>query len=264
MYSNSLFIMAFENKAVMNLLFRTEMMKTVFDDLRSAEIKIPTKIQPRNECGPLHRCKSLPIVAINFRQSIAAAGDANNCSPSAVPVEQQTEELRNSVLHINQLSEETNNAVLSDAEILGLNDRPSSPPKYRKIKLANYAGPQFRRCMDLVDQIVNAPLTDDLEIDTYVPLPALETPAKSSDAQAVQTSKDIVDRWTVRRYSSMPNIHVHFGVTGVDSEQENCDVSREETRQAAGAGDLNVQPKRRKSIWSRTKRLFRRLFCCVA
>jgi len=81
--------------------------------------------------------------------------------------------------------------------------------------------------MDLVDQIVNAPLTSEFEMDTTILPPALETPAKSSNVQAVVARQEIVDRWAMRRYSSMPNIYVHFGVTGVDPEHDSYDVSRD-------------------------------------
>jgi len=217
------------------------------------------------------RYKSLPNIAIMvFRQSNAAAGDANIiiCSPSAVPSEQPPADLRNTVSHINPASEATNKTVLSDSEILGLYERPVSPPKYRKISFANYAGPEFRRCMALVDEIINSPLANESEMGTSVSPPALETPAKSSDVRSVQPSRDITDRSTVRRFCSMLNIRLYVfrrcWPGDSNTEQDTCDVSREETRHAAGAGDLDLQPRRRKSIWSRTKRFVRRLFCCVA
>jgi len=130
-------------------------MKIVFADLRLTEIKIPVEIQLRNESGPMiQRCKSLPNVDINFHESIAAAGDANNMlSVAAVPVDQPSAELCNPVSHINPVGEPTNNTFMSDADILGLYDRPPCSPRYRKISLANYEGPEFRRCMDLVDQL---------------------------------------------------------------------------------------------------------------
>jgi len=253
----------------------TERMQKVFADLRSTKFHIPRKLPFRNNgTGTLIRnYKSMPNIAIYFHNKpTEVAGDAKICSPSAVPAEQPSE-MCNAVSHIKPVSEAINRTAfstpLSDAEVLARLERLANLPRYRKICLANYAGPQFRYYMSLVDEKINSPLVDESEMDTSMDT-SIPQPTETSDVRPVQASQDIiVDRSTLRRCASMPNIHVCFELVGVNlhshnPEQDTCDGIRSETRQAAGAEDIDVQPKRCKSIWSKTKRFVRRLFCCAA
>ena len=54
----------------------------------------------------------------------------------------------------------TQQSYRSDAEILGIDlfGKPAAAPVYRKIQLANYAGPAFRAAMAVVDAAFNSPL----------------------------------------------------------------------------------------------------------
>ncbi|CAI6346632.1 unnamed protein product [Macrosiphum euphorbiae] len=145
----------------------------------------------------------------------------------------------------------TQPGYLSDAEILGLDLYVKPPePVYRRIQLPNYAGPEFRAAMAIVDATFNWPLVLAGENVTFDPTADLVQAPPTPEVEERRTDDQIllerdVDPVT-RRWSSDRNVSW---------------ISESET----GEEDTKPQGKERhRTLWCRTKQFFGFIFCCGA
>jgi len=150
----------------------------------------------------------------------------------------------------------------SDAEIVGFDlfGKPAPAPVYRQNQLPNYAGPAFRSAMSIIDAAFNRPLV--LKADTVIvdPPAVLQTPSSTPEVLrrpadylllAGRDSDLVRRRWSSARNVALPSEPETGTADGV------CSADR--TRLAETSPEAEG---RRRTLWRRTKRFVRRMFCC--
>jgi len=137
----------------------------------------------------------------------------------------------------------------SDADILGLDlfAKPAAPV-YRRIQLPNYAGPEFRSAMAIVDAAFNWPLVLSSENAIVDPTAVLQQTPSTPE---------------VRRWLTEDRVLV-----GRDDDPVRgrlCSARNVSSEPETGTPDLEPQAAkgRRRTLWRRTKRFVGRMFCCV-
>jgi len=137
-----------------------------------------------------------------------------------------------------------------DGDVPRKNPVDATLDEYRPspILLPNYAGPQMRRMIAIVNAAVIAPAAK-----AELPVPSSSTPQHSGDDPTVSAVKVIGP--PVRRCVSLRNIKI-----GETSAQTEIEISADDYSYEVAQNIV----KKRRSLWKRTKRFFRRLVCCCA
>lgn len=246
-----------ENKPVVEQLTESETIKRAFEKLRPAEFDISTTMAAASVDRPEQAIRQFKsTLNLNMICRRPFTGDAGICRPY-------------------QTAPATR---MSDMEILGLEENQMQPSRpYHKIFLANYAGPEFRRYISRVDDFVNSTLVNKPDETDSTPCKLDETdpsPCKpdETDSSPCKPSeqKPKVDVWVKsdfenclakRRWSSLPNIHMRFGPVDDLKPETTLDEVSSDATGLGSSDDPAVQPRRRRTMWSRTKRFVRRMFC---
>jgi len=251
-----------------------ERMHRVFADLKSGRtIKLALKSRGQFVGLPSRRYNSMPDIA-GWTDFASESSDVG--SPTAIDDKQ-----------ISVSTDSAQPSIIGPAEIV----------------VADYASPKCQCYNSLVETAVKTPTGVELETEApsvSSPIGAsssVSTPSSVKPPQRVQpaeatthagSSRDFADP-RKRRSGSMPNIavwfcspdvapHVPSGVLIATSELgSGHTIAHEQTAVAASSLlDVNqcdgtatepategAKPGKRRSVWKRTKRFFRRLFCCA-
>lgn len=145
----------------------------------------------------------------------------------------------------------------------------------------DYESPAFCSCVGLVNEAVTTPVaTERVEIGSVSsPTPEFRS---AEEAEVSQASRDYGSLWPNSRESSMPVSAVQFGERVEAEDGTTKPPGEDETATGLLVPDIRisgcctdaarmeptttgvVSPKRRRSLWNRTKRFVRLIFCCGA
>lgn len=231
---------ATNDKPVVNLeLTEAENMQMIFEELRSAKFHIPVTFSTRVGTWPaLRRHSSAPNMrASRIRRQPAGAGDFEIHRRSSTPVA-----LPRNPRELPEVPEQ--------------NGHPScSPAPDHEVSVAKYA----RHEASLQENDAGKS-TDEQNGSDASPCASVKPAAPELPATSAKVRELAGDRSGRGRWSSAPNISVSFELTDTQKPANLGECSETCGQKSA---DDSVRPKRRRNMWSRTKRFVRRMFCCA-
>lgn len=156
-----------------------------------------------------------------------------------------------------------------DAVILGLDllGKPATPV-YRQIRLPNYAGPDFRSAMAIVDAAYNYPLiltADKVVVDSSAEVLQQTSEVLQQTSEVLQQTPKVLQQ-TPEVLEQTPEVlqqtpEVLLRTNSLVMAQRNRDLLRMRWFSARNAAMLETRERRRR-IWRRTKRFVGCMFCC--